>query len=655
MKMSMKQYIFEKTKELVRFIVYSLLPLAGGGWAGVACSDMLETESTRQVFDPELNQKTDSMFYAFGIAQGLQQLADQYVYVGEVRGDLVEVNRTQANKSLQQLADFDRDSENKYDSAYVFYRVINNCNYYIAHRDTMLMTGNDTVSMKEYVAVKAIRAWTYLQLARIYKEVPFYTYPLTSIEDIEHEVNAPKRDLQYIVGQLAPDLEQYTGFNVPYYRDYADVGNPAWRKRGENRRVYLRKMFIPVDVILGEMYLETGDYRNAARHYATYLTHVSDDTRSNYAARISNMEANMLVKDYSSDNRLTSSWGSNIFLALDRSGTYSNPTADLISYIPMATNKRMGTTSTLPAAFGWNFFAETIDSIRSQEVPLLASKAYRTLSDTTTYYYRQKDGAVTLHQTTGAAFGDQRIKEALDYTYDSVRVCKYQSSNITLYRTTTVLLHLAEALNRMGYVDAAFAILKDGLTYDLLTQSNYITDATREMLTGTKSDGTAATGFVLGLLSEANRSKFVNAYTAGIHGHGAGYTDNREDGSNALEQRGIYNPTFKSPYALDTIVNTHVKYICDRFSVSVPTTAADTLQARIDALEDLLCDEYALELAFEGTRFFDLCRLARHKNAQNPYGSASFGSEWLYRKMRDARPSIGVDLRIEDNWYLKFK
>ena len=81
----------------------------------VGCSDMLETESTRQVFDPELNQKTDSMFYAFGIAQALQQLADQYVYVGEVRGDLVEVNRTYADKSLQALADFDRDRENKYD------------------------------------------------------------------------------------------------------------------------------------------------------------------------------------------------------------------------------------------------------------------------------------------------------------------------------------------------------------------------------------------------------------------------------------------------------------------------------------------------------------------------------------------------------------
>ena len=518
------------------------------------------------------------------------------------------------------------------------------------------MTGNDTVSMKEYVAVKAIRAWTYLQLARIYKEVPFFTYPLTSIESIEREANAPKRNLDYIVGQLAPDLEQYTGFTVPYYYNYIEVGNPAWRKGGENRRIYPRNMFIPVDVILGELYLETGDYRNAARHYATYLTQVSKEPYSPYVSRVSPMKANMLVKDYSASTTRTSYlWGGNIFEALDSRGYYSNPTGDLISYIPMATNQRMGTVSTLPAAFGWNFFAETIDSIRSQEVPLMPSKAYRTLSDTTTYYYQQMDGTMKTTNIKGAAFGDQRITDAVDYGYDSVRVCKYQSSNIMLYRTSTILLHLAEALNRMGYVDAAFAILKDGLTYDLLQSADYITAETREMLTGVKADGTAATGFVLGLLSEANRSKFPTAYAFGIHGHGAGYTDNRTDGSNLLEQRGLYNVSLKSEYALDTIVNTHVDYICKRFSVSVPTTAADTLQARIDALEDLLCDEYALELAFEGTRFFDLCRLARHKNAQNPYGNTNFGGEWLDRKMKDARPSLGVDLSNEDNWYLKFK
>ena len=45
-----------------------------------SCSDMLDTESTRQNIDPEIGDKTDSVFYSFGILQAMQELADQYVF-----------------------------------------------------------------------------------------------------------------------------------------------------------------------------------------------------------------------------------------------------------------------------------------------------------------------------------------------------------------------------------------------------------------------------------------------------------------------------------------------------------------------------------------------------------------------------------------------
>ena len=45
-----------------------------------SCSDMLESDSSRQLFDPALDQKTDSVFYAYGIMQAVQQLADQYYF-----------------------------------------------------------------------------------------------------------------------------------------------------------------------------------------------------------------------------------------------------------------------------------------------------------------------------------------------------------------------------------------------------------------------------------------------------------------------------------------------------------------------------------------------------------------------------------------------
>ena len=77
----MIQEIKNKIRRTFRFTIYMLLPL-GGGWVGVSCSDMLDTESTRQNIEPELTAKTDSLFYGFGILQAMQQLADQYVLQG---------------------------------------------------------------------------------------------------------------------------------------------------------------------------------------------------------------------------------------------------------------------------------------------------------------------------------------------------------------------------------------------------------------------------------------------------------------------------------------------------------------------------------------------------------------------------------------------
>ena len=85
-----------------------------------------------------------------------------------------------------------------------------------------------------------------------------------------------------------------------------------------------------------------------------------------------------------------------------------------------------------------------------------------------------------------------------------------------------------------------------------------------------------------------------------------------------------------------------------QFSIHWHYTKADT----INAVEDIICDEMALELAFEGNRFGDLTRMARHKNQAGLYGS-DYGGEWLARKLAYKNPA--VSLLDEKNWYLPFK
>ena len=591
-----------------------------------SCSDLLDSDSSRQVFDPEMNQKTDSIYYALGILQGVQQMADQYVLQGEMRGDLVDTTYY-TDKNLRELYDFSATAANKYDSAYVYYRIINNCNYYIAHRDTTLRTGNDFVVMNEYAAVKALRAWTYMQLARTYGRVPFYTEPLTQISQIDNG-NYPMLDLNAIVAALAPDLEQYSKRLPP---DYAGV-TPA------SSAFIARKAFIPVDIVLGEMYLEAGDYARAAQHYIVYLTDVASNNHTAYmqdysqrrrafgASDESELPTDWGVRNYNVAG--AQSWATSIF------STVTSGYNDVISYIPMARNSSQGATTMLPLIFGYDFYSTTATYV--DEIQLKASQPYLDLSNNATYYYissASKDDNMIIKE---AKLGDTRYR-GITYERDDEEtettttwITKYRMANILLYRNTTVLLHLAEALNRLGMYDAAFAILKDGVNKYMVDMGiggpKYISDETKMALQTTYP-----------LL--ANLSKFdgVTAYF-GVHSHGAGYT---RDYTGAAYQAGL------SPYQLDTIVGLKMADIAKQYNVAVGATRQDS----INAMEDLLCDEYALEFAFEGCRFYDLCRLARHKNADPLYG-ANFGSLWLASKLQFKNPK--KDLTNPDNWYLPF-
>ena len=598
-----------------------------------SCEDMLETDSSRQVFDPQLNQKTDSVFYALGILQGMQQLADHYVLQGEMRGDLVQTTEYTDN-TLRQLANFSATTANRYDSAYVYYRVINNCNYYIAHRDTLLRSGARYVAMPEYIAVKAIRAWTYMQLARVYGEVPFFTDPLTQISQIDNfptDANHYK-DMQGIVAALAPDLEQYTGFNAK--GEYMGTKLPDFGGTyPSGSAFYTSNVYFPVEVVLGDMYLETEQFEKAARSFVTYLTQVSQEPYTDYyepyAQRMRGRQVTELPSDW--DAARTTS-----YISRSRWSDIYQSNSDLVTYIPLNTNSRQGAISDLPLYFGYDLYSNTPGYI--DEIQLRASDSYLALSKAQDYYYATTASTSNRLMVNHTALGDTRYTSILheETEGDSIKtwMTKYHNPEVRIYRTSTVLLHLAEAFNRMGYYDAAFAILKDGINPLLLTQP-YIRPATRQMLQETYP-----------LLSEANQTKFQQRGSFyGVHSHGTGIV-----GDAVFSTTEISLTPGLSPYQLDTIVGLKLNEIAGTFipltsHLSPLTSSQDT----INAIEDLICDELALEAAFEGSRFYDLCRLARHKNAAGLY-APNFGSLWLARKLAFKNPV--KDLTDPKNWYL---
>lgn len=590
-----------------------------------SCSDMFDTKSDRLVYDPALDNKVDSMFYTLGALKGVQQAIDQYVLTNEMRGDLVSPT-SKASDDLHNLAAFRTSATTRYDSAYVYYRIINNCNYYIAHRDTTLITSGRYVTKNEYVEAFAIRAWAYLQLAKTYGDVPFYTNPLTDIASIEAVEQMPRKNMREISDLLLADMLKYSGTPVPNSTKDIDAGTT---NAGNSKTVIYSKMMIPIDVIIGDLYLETNRYAEAAKYYFTYLSNTRT-AADNYTNSYSNYpDYSALPKELRTSNSThTSVTGSSISnYSWSQIFSTSSP-RDIVTYVPMATNKLRGTTTALPGLFGYNYYNTADDETYNEDVSLEPSKAYTDLCDNQDYYFATGTGENSgTWEYYSAPLGDMRryvinttVRHGNDPSFNVMS--KYNGANIPLYRGSMIYLRLAEAVNRMGHPDVAFAILKDGLSETRLENSLYLTEEGRKFLTTE-----------LPFLSDIYTTRFAG--NTGIHGHGSGYTT----GSKAL-------------YQFDTEVGKKLDALRNNANLNI-TLGEDAKADTINAVEDLICDEMALELAFEGSRFGDLCRIARHKNESNPYAPGVFGSKWLADKLAFKSPE--VDLTDPNNWYMPFR
>lgn len=582
--------------------------LFGMLFSASSCEDILNSESDRLITNPSLSEKTDSMYYMLGILKGVQQAIDQYVLVNEMRGDLTEVNQY-TSVPLRQLANFsiNENTENKYDSAWVYYRIINNCNYFIAHRDTTLKTGSINVALPEYAQAKAIRLWAYIQLCKTYGKVPFVTEPITSIS----QANESKvwKTLDQICDVLAPDLAQYINVRLPNYGNI-DAGSSS---QGSGKNVVSTKLMFPVALVLGDAYLETDRYEQAAHYYFEYL-------RSNRRAALG-FGANFT--DYPNLAEIPNDFGYTFSFPWNTIFTNTFSVTETHTVVAMATNRLQGLTSELPIIFGFNYYATAAEGnpyLKERQVD--ASAPYLALASAQEYYYTPQNAQVDTI-VNSVKLGDMRRYSSMrrysffnDTTVNLIN--KYNDANVIIYRDGTIYLRLAECLNRMNYPDAAFMILKDGISREAIQDQRYLDEATVEMLRTT-----------IPFLSEDNEVFFDQS--SGIHSRGCG-----------PKVSGPY-----SAYSYATVVGSKLAEMQDQYGYQPTGTKNDTILA----VEDLICDEYALETAFEGYRFNDLTRIAQHRN--NGFPGANFGGRWLATKLAFKNPQ--KDLTEQQNWYLPFK
>ena len=182
------------------------------------------------------------------------------------------------------------------------------------------------MALQEYAEALAVRAWAYMQLCKTYGEVPLYTDPLTSIGQANS--NIPTKNLQGVCDALAPELIKFSGTIVPTYGNI-EAGVLNGVNSSETKTIQSAKAMLPVDVVLGDLYLETHQYAKAAQYYFNYIL---TNKLVMHQAVIYPDNFSVLRQDYPRDADVTLNKNDNDIFQWSRVFNISNP-ADIVTYI----------------------------------------------------------------------------------------------------------------------------------------------------------------------------------------------------------------------------------------------------------------------------------------------------------------------------------
>ena len=584
--MNKVNFINKTKKQLARLsAILAPLPL-GRGWGWVlgvlllsSCSDILDTSSELVEFqeDNTLDHPTDSVYSVMGIVNRMQLIADRSVLLGEIRSDLVTPTEA-ASADLKRLAAFDFAEPNKYCQVSDYYAVINNCNYYLANVDTTLQRRGRTLFRYEYAAVKAFRAWTYLELVKNYGQVPLVTEPVMTEREAEEALTKRVATIKEVCDYFIADLTPYALVELPQY--------------GEINSYTSTEFFIPMRALLGDLCLWAGRYQEAARWYHDYL----NDKERFITLNSSNRVRWTSVTDFQRP-----------------SDAYSTQGNEVISRIPMEQRVFDGIVSDLLNVFSStrenNYFFQVTPSagMRQLSADQVYCMEYKTETTTDTVYVPRSGF------TDNILVGDLRLSSNYKKTsqggqdeyseYSTLRqtIGKHTANSITTYRRTMVYLRYAEALNRSGLPQSAFAVLK----YGLCAENNRTHIDSLEQVAA-------------GDLITFDETAFTRETVIGIHSIGSGDSE--------------CNAYYDMPQPSSRLASRQ-----------------DTIAYQIPLVEDRIVTEMALEGAFEGYRFYDLMRIALRR------GDPSYLADPVSRRNGTSDPAVRALLMDTSNWYLPLK
>lgn len=595
-----------------------------------SCNNFLNPQQELNITQNELYKD----WYEYrSVAMGLyglqQNLVEQLVILGELRGDLLTVTPN-ADADMMEIYNFDVSKNNKYADPTNFYKLISACNSLIRqlkekHPEVMDKKAPVTNYDKLYGEALCMRAWAYFNVVRIYGKVPVIWESLTSIDEVNNYLNSTQTYVDSVNIVFGPDgFHNDTTYNVPvtlekqYYDEsmvdmvftkqledevkavgvnhYIDNNDQTWEVTIWNTYAW--------HALLGQMYLDEGDFTKAASHFNSIVFMTSDNYRYQLDASFSNANWRNIFPNIDNREHILTLWFNKTNQQQNQFQNFFEPFGPH-KYMMKPTKAAIDLWET-----NWRGYNMLVDNAR----PWLTKLDPKRRGSPADYYrgYGTSYLYVKNGQPLDATQYLQMLQYKMDNDYRSVNtimdgvdtiVYKYsinkdtydEDANYIIYRAGGIQLYLAE-------IYTWWAFVRNGIVTTFTTNAINIVN-----------DG-------------SNYDVSASRLQMGIRGR-VGYNTGPYDGIQVGNINYIHNPyTNEVTGYTDLTGNLHAKQLY---------------------LEELILDERGRELAYEGERFNDLVRIAKRRN------DPSFLAKRVSAKYPAyMRQQIYNKLLDEKNWYI---
>lgn len=504
--------------------IFSILLIAGYG-----CKDDFFDVTAGDRITPDQHYQTiiDAEVSIMGAFVMLQDVMPQLIMYDGLRSDAMDVTPN-ASSYLKELNYQVLSKGNPLTDPSALYKVIINVNEVLANLDLVEERDRnfDVNTARQYKgSLIGLRSWCYFTLARLYNKVAYIEGSMTSL---------PENHTQKIISKPVI-IDTLINQILPYIHDISTGVQ------------YVELQLSPLmntKALLGELYLEKGDYTNAAK----YLKLACESYQNGTAL----LKVDKTYKD--------AAWGA-IFL-----NSYSQ-TVENISVVPFSRAEGQNN----PLADWLDITREYL--VKPSSVLIDSFLAQVPLAGNPSDIYR---GSLTF-QAMSIVYNE----DSTDFELVNPFITKYaldradlESSDIIISRAADLHLMLAEAYNRMGDATSRkYALM-------LLNQ---------------------------GVNKENPKPAPFSKWSANLGVRGRVYLKSREVPKNMISEDSIKN-----------------------------------------LIEDFIMEERAMELAFEGKRWFDLVRVAERRNSPEYIANkvaAKFEGTDMYN-------TVHSKLMNPANWYL---